>query len=173
MLLGPTRSHRRCVQPCGSHGEVLRVLRCGGLDSGLGPGCKPGRTEVLAAPCPCPWCGPERALCCISVHRCAHWVDGGLQAAFKAWQRRQAAINARVAAHRKPNIDWGAWASEGSQYDEAAAQAAAANMDPARRKIANLAAAAARAARLWRSSNQGARVVKGAITESSMSSMDA
>ncbi|PNW86995.1 hypothetical protein CHLRE_02g104500v5 [Chlamydomonas reinhardtii] len=78
------------------------------------------------------------------------------EVAYKAWERRMAAIEQRAAAAAaaagggKARVDWSFWTNGASlQYDEQAEERAAV-MDPEQRRIANLAASAARAARMWR-----------------------
>ncbi|PNH10805.1 hypothetical protein TSOC_002418 [Tetrabaena socialis] len=101
--------------------------------------------------------------------------------AYKAWERRMAAIEERAvaAAHasngfRRVKVDWSFWTNgASSQYDEQAEQRTAA-LDPTQRKIANLAASAARAARMWRFySRTTGSDSPGLLSSSSMSSMDA
>ncbi|GLC69242.1 hypothetical protein PLESTF_000806200 [Pleodorina starrii] len=99
------------------------------------------------------------------------------QVAFKAWEQRMAAIQERAAAAAaaadgRTRVDWSFWTNGASlQYDEEAETRAAA-LDPEQRRIANLAAAAARAARMWRFYNQATGAGRALITESSTSSMD-
>lgn len=93
------------------------------------------------------------------------------EAAFRAWERRQAAINAK-ARGTSNMVDWVNWTSASLQYEEGAEERAAAQ-DPAQRKIANLAAAAARAARIWRFySRRGGPALLSSDATASLASLD-
>ncbi|GIL54085.1 hypothetical protein Vafri_9641 [Volvox africanus] len=102
------------------------------------------------------------------------------QVAYKAWEQRMAAIQERAAAASaaaaaadgRGRVDWAFWVNGASlQYDEEAEQRAAA-LDPEQRRIANLAASAARAARMWRLYNQATGAGRALLTDSSTSSLD-
>mmetsp|Transcript_13920 Transcript_13920/g.30057 ORF Transcript_13920/g.30057 Transcript_13920/m.30057 type:complete len:348 (-) Transcript_13920:530-1573(-) len=87
------------------------------------------------------------------------------QEAFRAWEKRQAFIAASIgrdmAARQqaKPRIDWSFWGTGSLEREEREGehqeqeQAAGAG-GPAQKRIANLAAAAARSARMWRAYTQ-------------------
>ncbi|KAG2482476.1 hypothetical protein HYH03_018583 [Edaphochlamys debaryana] len=94
--------------------------------------------------------------------------------AAKAWERRMAAIEARAAAAagRTETVDWSFWTDGSSlQYDEEAERRKA-TMDPEQRRIANLAASAARASRMWRLYRRACASISLLSSDSSAGSMD-